>query len=102
MDAGFGPVDGLAGFDELAGVGGSEVARVAEPGKDLLVVVEVADGGFVGDGEDDLVTAFLGLADFPEAGARGCSGEGFEVAVDVACVGELAGFAGDASEELEG
>ena len=78
------------------------LARVAELGEDVLVLIEVLDGGLVGDGEDDLVAAFLGLADLPEFGARGGFGEGFVVAVDVLGVGQFAGLAGNAAEEFEG
>ncbi len=100
--AAVGPVERLADFDELAGLVVGDLARVAELGEDVLVLIEVLDGGLVGDGEDDLVAAFLGLADLPEFGARGGFGEGFVVAVDVLGVGQFAGLAGNAAEEFEG
>ena len=78
------------------------LARVAELGEDVLVLVEVLDGGLVGDGEDDLVAAFFGLADLPEFGARRGFGERLVVAVDVLGVGQFAGLAGNAAEEFEG
>src|ERR1035437_8766191 len=48
--AAVGPVEGLAGLDELAGLRVGKLARVAELGEDVLVFIEVPDGGLVGDG----------------------------------------------------
>ena len=101
VDAAVGPIDGLAGFDEFAGLLAGELARIAEPGEDVLVFIEVFDGGLVGDGEYDLVAAFFGLADLPEFRAGRGFGECLEIAVDVLGVGQLAGFPRDASEEFE-
>ena len=101
VDAAVGPVERLAGFDEFVRLLVGDFARVAELGEDVLVLIEVLDGGLVGDGEDDLVAAFFGLADLPEFGARGDSGEFLVVAVDILGVGQFAGLAGDAAEELE-
>ena len=69
-------------------------------GEQGLVFVELFDGGFIGDGEDDLVAPFFGLSEFPYYGARGGFGEGFVVTLNVFGVGEFAGSSGDASEEF--
>ena len=70
MYAAVGPVDRLAGLDQLARLLVRDLARIAELGEDVLVLVEVLDGGLVGDRQDDLVAALLGLPDLPEFGAR--------------------------------
>ena len=49
----------------------------------------------------DQVAAFFGLADLPELGARRSLGERLVVAVDVLGVGQFAGLAGNAAEELQ-
>ena len=95
-------VDGLGGMDDGGGLLRGEFARIAELGEQAFVAIQIADGGFVGDGENDLVAALLGLSDLPEPGARRDLGEGFVVAVDVLRVSQLAGLAGNAAQELEG
>ncbi len=103
VDAGGDPVDGLGSVDELLGFGLGGFAGVGEGGEVALVFVEVLDGLFAGDGEDDHVAAFLALeGQLPELGAGGVLGELGVVAVDVGDVVELAGLAGHFAEEFEG
>ena len=66
-----------------------------------MYLSRLLDRRFVGDREQDHVAAFLGLADRPQLGAVGRLVERLEVAVDVLGVGQLAGRADDAAEELE-
>ncbi len=93
---------GLAVWIRLLRLVFRDPARIAELGEHILVLVEIADGGFVGNGQDDLVAPLFGLSDFPELRARRGLGQGFEIAGNVFGVGKLARFAGNAAEEFQG
>ena len=101
MYAAVDPVNGFAGFDEFARLLVGCFSRIAERSKRGLVLVELLDGGFVGDSEDNLVASLLGLADLPEHCSRRCFGQRFIVAVDVLGVRQLARRAGNAAEKFE-
>ena len=67
------------------------LARIGEFVQVALVVVEIADGLFIGDDEHHHVSPLFRLADRPELRARGRSiGDGLEIAIDVARLGEIA------------
>ena len=88
-------------MDQFAGLLIGDFSRITEPGENVFVLVEIFDGGFVGDGEDDLVAALFGLTEFPELRSRRCLGQRFVITIDVLGVGELTGFARDAAEKFE-
>ena len=62
MDAAGGPVNRLAGFDQLLRLLFGGFSRIAERGEHGFVLVEIFDGGFIGDGKHDLVAALLRTA----------------------------------------
>ena len=77
-------------------------ARVGELAEHVAVLVERLDRGFVRDREQDDVAPFFRRADLPVLGASGSRlRERFVVAIDVLGVGQLAGCADRASEELQ-
>ena len=93
MEAAGEGVDGLGVGDELAGLVVGEAAWVGEAGEVFTVGVEVLDGVFGADEDDDGVAAFFGLADVDDFNAGGFFGEGAVVADYVGVVGELFGLA---------
>ncbi len=102
MDAAVGPVEGLADPDQVARLFIGDLARIPQPGQNVLVLIQVLNRGLVGDRQNHLVAPFLGLPDLPEPGARRGLSQRFVVAVDVLGVGQLARFAGNAAQELQG
>ena len=83
-----GPVDRLGLLEERLGLGLGELAGIGQLGVDLLVVVEVPDRLLVGDGDDDPVAAFLGLADVEDLDPGRGRGQGPHVLVDVGRVAQ--------------
>ncbi|MEI9978655.1 MAG: hypothetical protein WDN23_06570 [Edaphobacter sp.] len=95
------PVDGLAGVDDLLCLLLGGLAGIGEGGEIGLVFVQVFDGLFTAEGEDDHVASFFGLdGKLPELCAGRIFRELFIVAVDVGSVVELARLARHSAEEL--
>ena len=95
------PVDRLGGLDQLLRLRLRRLARIGQRREHALVLVELLDRRLVGDGEQHHVAAFFGLADRPHRDAIGRLVERLVVALDVLGVGQLAGRAGHAAEELQ-
>jgi hypothetical protein len=95
------PVDGLRRADELPRLLFACLPRIRERVEIALVLVEIADRGFIADRGDDDVAAFLGLADAPDLDAIRRGVEGVKVLVDVFRVRQLARRTDDLAEDLE-
>ena len=94
-------VDRLGGLDQRLRLRVGGLARIGQRRELIAVLLEVLDRRLVGDRQRDHVAAFFGLADLPVARARRHFGELLVVAMNVLRVGQLAGLADDAAEELE-
>ena len=101
VHAGGDPVDGLRRLDDLPRLRLGGLARVGQGVEVGLVLVERLDGRLVSDGEEHHVAAFFALADRPVLEARRGLRQRLVVALDVLRVGQLAGRAGNAPEELQ-
>ena len=98
MDAAVGPVDRLAFSDELLRIGLAEAARIGETSSDFLVAIKLREIGFIGDGDDEHLAAFLGSANAPNFDAGTLAGKEAEIGVDVLGVIENIGRADDVME----
>ncbi len=93
-------VDGFGLGDELLGLGVGEAAGIGELRQVGAFLVEVREGIFGADEDDDGLAAFLGVAGADDFNAAGMGGEGVVVAQNVSIVGELFGRADVVAEDV--
>jgi len=93
-------VDWLGGLQQRLRLGVGGTARIGQRRKLIAVLLERLDRRFIGDRQRDDIAPFFGLADREIARARRHLGELLVVAMNVFRVGELAGLADVAAEEL--
>ena len=105
--AGFGGVNAARcpikrqGFGgKFFGLGGGRFARVGEARGKVLVVIELGDVGFVGDGHQQDFASLFGVADDERLHAPGSLFQFPHVAVDVLGIGELIGCTDGVAEHL--
>ena len=77
------------------------LARITQGREHSFVLVQILDGGFIGDGQHHLVAAFFALPQHPEFRARRGLRQRLIIPLDVLSVGQLARFAGDAPEKFQ-
>jgi len=75
VDAAVGPVDGLAFGNELLRFGIAQATGIGEAGGDFLIAIEFREIGFVGDGSNEHLAAFFGIANAPDFDAGALAGE---------------------------
>src|SRR6202000_3144816 len=101
MDAASDPVNRLRGVNQRLRLFLRDLSWIGQLSKHALVALEVLDGVFIGDGKEDLVAPLFKLPNLPKFSARRRLSECFVVAIDILRISQLAGSAGDSSEELQ-
>jgi len=92
-------VDRAGGGDERFSSGGRKGTRVSEGCGGGFEAVEVADAGFVGDGEHQDIAVLFATADGKNANTRRRGGQGTAVGVRFRSVDEFAWGTGDAAKK---
>ena len=102
MQGGVEVIDGARGCDEFFGGGLVGAARIGKRCGGSFQTIEIANAGFIGDGEHDNVASFFAVADREHAHSRAGRGQGTSIGVGLFGAQQFSRRAHDAAQKFLG